>query len=460
MRHERFLDPLRWSTTSVPYHLSARGVQEPWLGALVIVVAALPLIWGPLAWALIPVFLAVVMMRATALLRWRDRPDPAPVAWPRLSVIVPAYGEPELIRDLACAMSRIDYPDLEIVLALEDCDAATRNAAVLHWPYRVVVVPDGRPRTKPRAVNYALTQTSGSVVVVFDVEDRPAPDQARKAVARLLADPRCAVVQGVLACDHDGPAVARLWGLEYAVLFQGVLPFLSRFDMPFLLGGTTQYLRRDVLEQVGAFDAHNVTEDCDLAVRLARAGWKSSVVLSVTGEEAPVTVSAWIGQRSRWLKGFMQTTLVHGLLPRSRHLRWRDRVALFLQMPGQVLCVASHPVGIVVVAQDPTSPLAVLFSVGYLVTIATFATAAHRAHVRVSDALRVPAYLFLHAFAVVVAVVELVVAPSFWRKTQHAVARRRAALAESVQSAEGPGGLRTDDGATPTLARAPAALRA
>lgn len=337
---------------------------------------------------------------------------------------MPAYHEPDLIQDLACAMSRIDYPHLEIVLVLEAGDEATRKAAAIHWPYRVVIVPDGHPRTKPRVVNYALTQTSGPVVVVFDVEDRPAPDQARRAVARLLADPRCAVVQGVLACDHDGPAVARLWGLEYVIQFQGVLPFLSRFGMPFLLGGTTQYLRRDVLEQVGAFDAHNVTEDADLAVRLARAGWRSSVVLSVTGEEAPVTVSAWVSQRSRWLKGFLMTTLVHGLLPRSPHLRLRDRVALFLQLPGQVLCVASHPVGIAVVARDPASPLAIVFYIGYLVTIATFWVAAHRAGTRRTDALRVPAYLFLHAFAAVVAVVELVVAPSFWRKTPHAVAQR------------------------------------
>lgn len=421
-----------WAAFSVPERMSARSITEPWLGGVILLIAALPLLWPPLAWVLVPVFLAVLIMRASALVRWRDEHAPDPTEWPTLSVLVPVYREPEVIEDLAAAMSRIDYPRLEIVLLIEEDDLETQGA-LHHWCFEVVVVPDGRPRTKPRAVNYGLAHTSGEVVVVFDAEDRPAPDQARRAVARLLADARCAVVQGVLTCDHDGPRITRMWDLEYAVLFRGVLPFLSRFDMPFLLGGTTQYLRRDVLEQVGAFDAHNVTEDADLAVRIARAGWKSAVVSSCTGEEAPVTVSAWIGQRSRWLKGWMQCVLVHGMLPASRHLRLRDRVALFLQLPGQLLCVAAHPVGVVVTLQDPTGPLAMVFAAGYLLTCATFAVAARRIGRPMRDALWVPAYLCLHAIACMIAVVELVVAPSLWRKTRHGLAHR-----ESVGSTVGP----------------------
>ncbi len=426
MKHQTFEqidEAAQWAASSVTEHLSARSIKEPWVGALLIVVAALPLIYPPLAWALVPCFLAVLMLRVGALIPWRDVPSPEPKRWPSLTILLPVYREPSVIAELARAMRALDYPSPEIVLLVEEDDQETR-AALDFWPYRVLVVPDGKPRTKPRAVNYGLLHTRGEVVVVFDAEDRPAPDQPKRAVARLLADPRCAVVQGVLACDHAGPLVTRLWALEYAVLFRGVLPFLSGMRVPFLLGGTTQYLRRDALMEVGAFDAHNVTEDADLAVRLAGAGYTSSVVLSVTGEEAPVSVTAWVKQRSRWMKGFCQTTLVHGILPRAPRLR--DRIALAVQLPVQLICIASHPVGMAVAANDPHGPLAVMLLSGYALSVAVFAVAARRAGRPMRDALALPAYSFLHAIALGIAVVELVVAPSHWAKTDHGLVDPRA----------------------------------
>lgn len=420
MRHETFHhtdhEAAALAASSVPEHLSARSIKEPWLGAVVVLVALLPLMWEPFAWALVPCFLAVLVLRAAALFRWQDHHDPEPDRWPTLTILLPVYREPSVIADLVAAMRALDYPSPEIVLLVEADDHETR-AVLDRWPYRVLVVPPGNPKTKPRAVNYGLLHTSGEVVVVYDAEDRPAPDQPKRAVARLLADPRCAVVQGVLACDHDGPLVTRLWALEYAVLFRGVLPFLSRFGLPFLLGGTTQFLKRDALMGVGAFDAANTTEDADLAVRLAGAGYTSSVVLSVTGEEAPVTISALVRQRSRWLKGWLQTTLVHGVLPRAPRLR--DRIALAVQLPVQLVCIASHPVGMAVAFNDPQGPLAAMLALGYVLTIAVFMIAARRAGRPMRDAVALPVYVCLHSIALIWAVVELVVAPSYWQKTSH-----------------------------------------
>jgi cellulose synthase/poly-beta-1,6-N-acetylglucosamine synthase-like glycosyltransferase len=274
--------------------------------------------------------------------------------------------------------------------------------------------------------------TSGEIIVVYDAEDRPAPDQPKRAVARLI-ESGAAVVQGVLACDHDGPLIARLWAHEYSVLFLGVLPLLSRLGVPFLLGGTSQFLRRDALMAVGAFDAHNTAEDADLAVRLARAGYTSSVVLSVTGEEAPLEIRAWVKQRSRWIKGWLQTVLVHGLLPRAIDrwtppMRLRDRIALAIQLPVQLLCLASHPVGMAVAFNDPHGPLAVLLFTGYALTIVVFMVAAIRAGRSPWDAFALPLYSFLHTVAMVIAVVELVTAPDYWSKTEHGLVRNRPRL--------------------------------
>lgn len=315
MKHEPHFvsdEAAHWAASSVQEHHSARSIKEPWVALLIFVMAGLPLIWAPAAWLLAPMFASMLLLRVGVFVAWQDHDDPEPDRWPTLTILLPVYREPSVIAELAAAMRALDYPSPEIVLLVEVDDHETR--AVLDcWPYRVLVVPHGNPRTKPRAVNYGLLHTSGEVVVIFDAEDRPAPDQANRAVARMLADPDCAVVQAVLACDHDGPLIARLWALEYAVLFRGVLPLLDKLGLPFLLSGTSQYLRRDALMEVGAFDAHNVTEDADLSLRLAR-NYTFHTVMSATGEEAPLTVTCWVKQRSRWLKGFCQTTMVH----------WRD----------------------------------------------------------------------------------------------------------------------------------------
>lgn len=378
---------------------------------------------------LVPCFAAVLALRICALFSKTEKPSPEPSRWPTLTILVPVYREPQIISELALALRFIDYPSPEVVLLVEEDDYETRDALKRHWwPFQVLIVPQGKPRTKPRAVNYGLMHTTGEIVVIFDAEDRPALDQPKRAVARMI-ETGAAVVQGVLACDHDGPLIARLWALEYVVLFRAVLPFLSKMNMPFLLGGTSQYLRRDALMAVGTFDAHNVTEDADLGVRLARAGYTFDVVSSVTGEEAPITIKAWLHQRSRWLKGFLQTTLVHGLLPRrlnmwSPDLRLRDRIALSIQLPVQLVCIASHPVGIFVAVTDPQGPLAAMLFSGYVLTIIVFMIAAHRTGRPMRDAFALPAYCLLHVIALAIAIVELIVAPSMWRKTTHGLVDR------------------------------------
>jgi len=422
MKHQTFKqidnEAAQWAASSVPKHLSARSIKEPWVALSIFVVAGLPLIWEPAAWAFAPLFAAMLALRLGALIGWQDHDDPEPDRLPTLTILLPVYREPSVIAELAAAMRALDYPSPEIVLLVEADDHETR--AVLDcWPYRVLVVPHGNPRTKPRAVNYGLLHTSGEVVVIFDAEDRPAQDQARRAVARMLGDPDCAVVQAVLACDHDGPLIARLWALEYAVLFRGVLPLLDKLGLPFLLGGTSQYLRRDALMAVGAFDAHNVTEDADLSLRLAR-NYTFHTVMAATGEEAPLTVTCWVKQRSRWLKGFCQTTMVH----------WRDdlplraRLAFALQLPVQLLCIASHPIGLTLMVTQPSGPLTPLLLAGYALTVLTFMVAARRAGRPMRDAMALPVYCCLHVVALVIAVIELIVAPSLWRKTTHGLTHR------------------------------------
>lgn len=435
---------VRWASHSVPAHLSARGLAVPvWAALLLPDIALLPPLspWASLVLA--PAFALAAALRLAAL-AVPAPPGPPPLPeedLPTVTVLVPLFREVAVVPDLVAALGRLDYPArlLEVLILVEEADPETAAAARAHVPrcsgWQVVVVPRGAPQTKPRACNLGLALAQGEVVVVFDGEDRPEPGQARLAAAALAADPRLAVVQARLGCDHAGagsPLVARLWALEYAALFGLVLPALARLGLPFLLGGTSNWFRASALRAAGGWDAHNVTEDADLGVRLARLGWRSSTIDSTTWEEAPVRVGAWLRQRARWFKGFAVTAIVHAREPRRtlREIGPAGTVALLAQLPVALLCAAAHPLGVALaLGGDLSGPLGALLLLGYCAAAALHAAAALRAGLPVWLALLLPSYWLLHWAALLLALSDLARDPAHWRKTEHGEATGRQAAA-------------------------------
>ncbi|MBU2583078.1 MAG: glycosyltransferase [Alphaproteobacteria bacterium] len=271
---------------------------------------------------------------------------------PRYAVLVALYEEAAVVDQILAALDALDYPKdrLQISLIVEEADSETRMALGRHehGPHiRVVVVPEGVPRTKPRALNYALTSAVGEYVVVYDAEDLPEPDQLRRALWLLARDPdNTACVQARLDIYNAKQSFfTRQFTIEYCALFKAILPALERFGLPVPLGGTSNHFPRHILELAGRWDAFNVTEDADLGIRLARLGYKVKVLSSTTWEEAPPTFAIWIGQRTRWLKGWMQTYLVHMRRPASL---WRDLgtfrfLGFQVLMGGMILSALVHP---------------------------------------------------------------------------------------------------------------------
>ena len=330
-------DLCRTAETRSPAGESCRGMARPGrsLPLLGLVLAGLGLVSPgvPLTLLTLLTLAALLAMVSTstlaalallAALRRPQPPLPATLApLPRVSIIVPLYREADIASRLVQRLGRIDYPRdrLEILLALEEEDHQTR-AALLDtqlppW-MRLLTVPGGTVKTKPRALNYALPFCRGSIIGVYDAEDAPDPDQI-KAVAQRFAicGPQVACLQGVLDFYNPGCNwLSRAFTVEYAVWFRMVLPGLSRLGLPVPLGGTTLFFRRTALEAVGGWDAHNVTEDADLGIRLVRHGYRTDIIGSVTREEANCRPWPWVRQRSRWIKGYMMTWRVHMRRPR------------------------------------------------------------------------------------------------------------------------------------------------
>jgi len=272
---------------------------------------------------------------------------------PFYAILVPLFKEAHVVPGLLEALRHFDYPKdrLQISFITESIDQETTAAlfaANLDDHMRVVIVPEGRPRTKPRALNYALKSARGDMIVVFDAEDIPQPGQLRSAVKLLgQGNGRTGCIQARLNVYNPSENwLTRQFTIEYTGLFDAILPALEHLDVPVPLGGTSNHFPRQVLERVGAWDPFNVTEDADLGIRLARFGYNVTVLASTTWEEAPEKFNVWFGQRTRWMKGWMQTYLVHMREPaRTRkELGFRGFLGFQALMVGLILSPLVHPI--------------------------------------------------------------------------------------------------------------------
>jgi cellulose synthase/poly-beta-1,6-N-acetylglucosamine synthase-like glycosyltransferase len=309
-------------------------------------------------------------------------------------------------------------------------------------------VPDVQPRTKPKALNYGLALARGAFVVVYDAEDDPEPDQLRLALAEFRRRPRQLMcVQARLAMESPAPGfIERQFMLEYAALFDAMLPAIVKLGLPVPLGGTSNHFPRAVLDRLGGWDAHNVTEDADLGTRIARLGGKVAVLDSTTWEEPPGTLGVWMRQRTRWLKGFMMTWLVHMRRPLRllRELGLSGFVGFNAFLGGIAFSALVHPlfVGYLLYAAvtgellaPPETGLGIsmlalaIFNLlfGYIGAMALAGLAAVRRGwlVLLPQILLMPFYWLLISAAAYRAAWQLLVNPYLWEKTPH-TARRRA----------------------------------
>jgi hypothetical protein len=375
---------------------------------------------------LVRVLLAAAGATARAQPAAPDQPD---ADLPTYTVLVPAYQEAAVIGDTVRCLADLDYPTgkLEVLVLLERRDQETADAVRAVDPpdfVRIVALPPGPPQTKPRSVNLGLLLAAGELLVIFDAEDRPERDQLRKAANQFAAGgPRLACVQARLNfynARHN--LLTRLFSVEYAFLYDLMLPGLARLGLPVPLGGTSNHLRTEVLREVGGWDAWNVTEDADLGLRLASAGYRVEVADSTTWEECPTRPWPWIMQRTRWLKGFLLTLLVHTRRPVAGTRRFgpAGMASLVGVIAGTPVSCLLWPFAVVFALAGGGTAVAgaAMWSVALAVAAAT-TFAAYRRRLAWPAAALLPLYWLLHAYAGWRALTQLIRSPYTWEKTAH-----------------------------------------
>ena len=435
------------------------------LAILLLCLVVVALIWPTVALVGVNIFFAVVFLstiglRAIAFLnrpQWRRRKPPDPSLrtpehdLPVYSIVVPLYREERMLPHLAMALLHLDYPQekLDIKFVFEADDHETLAAArALRLPanFEFLVAPRTEPRTKPKALNFALPFARGEFLVIFDAEDRPEPGQLRAALKTFAAaPPEVVCLQARLAFYNAGENwLTRQFAIEYATLFDLTLPALDRLGLPILLGGTSNHFRMAALRAVHSWDPHNVTEDADLGIRLRRLGYRASVLDSDTLEEASCTLGGWLRQRSRWLKGWMQTWFVHMRQPMRlrRELGTGGFLAFQALLAGVVLSALVYPWFFVAIPYALASGLfaeslaswpgfalgmlnsAVLISgVGVAMLAGFLALRARLLDRLAGQVLFIPVYWLLISLGAYMALWQFITRPFYWEKTEHGLRR-------------------------------------
>jgi glycosyltransferase XagB len=358
---------------------------------------------------------------------------------PTYTVLVPAYEEHEVIGDLIRCLAELDYPidRLEVLLLVERRDTATQQAIMDadRLPHmRIVHLPPGKPQTKPRSCNAGLMLARGELLVIFDAEDRPERDQLRRAAEMFAAqgDDLACLQATLLQANGPTNVFTRCNALEYALRYRLTLPGLAALGAAFPLGGTSNHFRTRILREIGGWDAWNVSEDADLGMRCRALGYRTDVVDTITYGEAPDTFRSWLGQHTRWHKGYLLTALVHTREPRKTLRRFgpRSLLALMVTVLGTPLQLLLQPAVLALATAELlgyhgfTSLLAVdpaLIVVLQLATILSLLFVAVLASPgpRRQRLAAIPLYPVLHWIAGWRALHQLVRAPFLWEKTTH-----------------------------------------
>lgn len=370
---------------------------------------------------------------------------------PIYTILVPLYKEERTLAKLVSAIRDIDYPrsKLDVKLIVEDDDGITINAIKAlkcERMFEIVKVPFSIPRTKPKACNYALSFARGEYVTIYDAEDIPDPMQLKKVLGVFEQSHRkvvCAQAR-LNYFNREENLLTRLFSIEYSSLFDYLLYGAKAINIPILLGGTSNHFKMKALQEAYAWDPYNVTEDADLGIRIAQKGWQVALVDSVTLEEAPISLTAWVKQRSRWIKGHMQTYLVH-----MRHpLKLKESVGLvgfmgmqlFLGAPVFIFLISPFMWGLSLLFWLEIIPINNLYpqwfesvvllaimllfiSIMKQIMLAAFIVEHKKWDNMTLSVLTFPFYWLLHSVASFRALWQLIFRPQYWEKTEHGQTR-------------------------------------
>ena len=347
--------------------------------------------------------------------------------WPVYTILIPMFKESKVVPHLISAINKIDYPKekLDIKFIVESDDRITKQALEDNGVTDYISVPYSIPQTKPKACNYALSYAKGKYVTIYDADDCPDPLQLKKALSIFSNYPDVACVQACLGYyNKNFNLLTNFFEIEYMSYFGFYIKGLGFCNMPIPLSGSSNHFVTNVLRKVGGWDPFNVTEDADLGFRLYRLGFKVLIMNSYTFEESPFRILAWLKQRSRWIKGFIQTTVVHC---RDFFCSKKDFICFLCVNICLLFPVLSFILAPIICFSMLCgfkyfyyySLFNLFFGWSVVLFIALFSIFKFSAWSMLYIVILYPFYFILHTFAAYRALFQLLINPWYWDKTDH-----------------------------------------
>jgi cellulose synthase/poly-beta-1,6-N-acetylglucosamine synthase-like glycosyltransferase len=451
------------SVQSLSARLVVTGDQGFFAGASLCLIS-LMLVFAPmlaviLAHTMLTFFhTAALFLRIVAVSHGRRHPKPeyslesSTETLPVYTVMVALYRETAVVPQLIAALDALDWPRslLDVKLVCEADDHETLEAIQRARPgphIEVVEVPAMAPRTKPKALTYALSGARGEFLTIYDAEDRPHPQQLREAYHAFRLGPSdLACLQAPLVIGNAGESwISAIFALEYSALFRRLLPALGFYRLPLPLGGTSNHFKSALLKASGGWDPYNVTEDADLGMRLCRMGYRSSTLTLPTYEDAPTEFHVWLAQRTRWYKGWLQTWLVlmRHPLRTARDMGPLSFLVFHLLVGGMLVAALSHPGLIVFItlsvlslmqipAPQPNVFTTMMLAMDVFNILGSYTVFFALGATPMSDREKkgmgwkwamIPIYWLAVSYAAWKAVIELRLKPFHWNKTPHRPSR-------------------------------------
>jgi hyaluronan synthase len=165
-------------------------------------------------------------LQAVLWLRYRPigRERVADAAWPRVSVVIPAFNEGPMVERSIRSVVGCDYPKdrLEVIVvddgSRDDTFFCMQRLRRQH-PEVVKLVRFAGNRGKRAALEAGFREATGDVLVTIDSDSEIEPATLHEMVAPLAADPTIGAVAGRIAVLNRDSIIARMLEVHYALCF-------------------------------------------------------------------------------------------------------------------------------------------------------------------------------------------------------------------------------------------------
>lgn len=354
---------------------------------------------------------------------------------PKYTILVPMFHENEAtIKQSVKSIEKLKYPkdllDVKFVLEADDIQTSSIFQNIKLPEYiTIIFVPYFEPRTKPKACNFASLFATGEILVIFDAEDIPNDNQLLVATKQFNENKNITILQGCLSFyNYNYNLITECFNIEYLIWFKQILASLSKSNITFPLGGTSNHIRYSFLEKQ-YWDSYNVTEDLELSVIVDKNNIQIQHLNSDTKEWCVLTFKSFIKQRTRWIKGYLLTYFTH-FFDYCHYKQSIQKTIFFHVFIGySALSFLLFPILLLsLILTKENCLLTLIFSINsiiyYFSYIISYYLVCKNCNIVLTKKTIIagiiyPFYFMLHTFSAYKAFYEIFSKPFYWSKTKH-----------------------------------------